>query len=206
MSQAISGPYAGRILSDLGADVLRVDGPRTDVTELFGAVVDGRAGMYAQMNAGKRSIAVDLTAEGGTELIRDLAAQADVLIENFRPGVMDRLGLGYERLAAANTRLVMLSVSGFGPAGPGAWPRIRFPAGSWPGRIWSDSPPARARSPMTGRSCPPCRRPACSRRPEPVGHLWQHRGSRVSGARAPVTRLSSALFGAASASRVRAGS
>ena len=127
MSQAISGPYAGRILSDLGADVLRVDGPRTDVTELFGAVVDGRAGMYAQMNAGKRSIAVDLTAEGGTELIRDLAAQADVLIENFRPGVMDRRGLGYERLAAANTRLVMLSVSGFGPAGPAAGRRALAP-------------------------------------------------------------------------------
>ncbi len=115
MSQAISGPYAARILADLGADVLRVEGPRTDVTEHFGAVRDGRSGMYAQMNAGKRSIGVDLAGPGAVDLIRRLAATADVLIENFRPGVMDRLGLGYASLSADNPRLVMLSVSGFGP-------------------------------------------------------------------------------------------
>ena len=127
MSQAISGPYAGRILSDLGADVLRVEGPRTDITELFGVVTDGRSGMYAQMNAGKRSIGIDLTAAGAADLIRDLAARADVLIENFRPGVMDRLGLGYERLAAANPRLIMVSVSGFGATGPDAGRRALAP-------------------------------------------------------------------------------
>jgi CoA:oxalate CoA-transferase len=127
MSQAISGPYAGRILSDLGADVVRVDGPRTDVTDLFGVVVDGRAGMYAQMNAGKRNIGIDLAAEGGVGLVRDLAATADVLIENFRPGVMDRLGLGYESLIAANPRLVMVSVSGFGSSGPDAGRRALAP-------------------------------------------------------------------------------
>ena len=115
MSQAISGPYAARILADLGADVLRVEGPRTDVTEHFGTVRDGRSGMYAQMNAGKRSIGVDLAVPGAVDLIRRLAATADVLIENFRPGVMDRLGLGYGSLSADNPRLVMLSVSGFGP-------------------------------------------------------------------------------------------
>jgi len=127
MSQAISGPYAGRILSDLGADVLRVDGPRTDVTDLFGAVMDGRAGMYAQMNAGKRNVGIDLAAAGAVGLVRDLAARADVLIENFRPGVMDRLGLGYEALAAANPRLVMVSVSGFGATGPDAGRRALAP-------------------------------------------------------------------------------
>jgi CoA:oxalate CoA-transferase len=115
MSQAISGPYAARILADLGADVLRVEGPRTDVTEHFGVVQDGRSGMYAQMNAGKRNIGVDLAAPGAVDLVRRLAAMADVLIENFRPGVMDRLGLGYEQLSTANPRLVMLSVTGFGP-------------------------------------------------------------------------------------------
>jgi CoA:oxalate CoA-transferase len=127
MSQAISGPYAGRILSDLGADVVRVEGPRTDITELFGVVTDGRAGMYAQMNAGKRSVGVDLGVAGAADLVRDLAAQADVLIENFRPGVMERLGLGYDRLAAANPRLIMLSVSGFGAAGPDAARRALAP-------------------------------------------------------------------------------
>ena len=115
MSQAISGPYAARILADLGADVLRVEGPRTDVTEHFGAVRDGRSGMYAQMNAGKRSVGVDLSAPGAVDLVRRLASTADVLIENFRPGVMDRLGLGYEQLSGFNPRLVMVSVSGFGP-------------------------------------------------------------------------------------------
>jgi CoA:oxalate CoA-transferase len=127
MSQAISGPYAGRILSDLGADVLRVEGPRTDITELFGVVTDGRSGMYAQMNAGKRSIGIDLGAPGAADLVRDLAAQADVLIENFRPGVIDRLGLGYEVLAAANPRLIMVSVSGFGATGPEAGRRALAP-------------------------------------------------------------------------------
>lgn len=115
MSQAISGPYAARILSDLGADVLRLESPRTDITEWFGDVKDGRSGMYAQMNAGKRSVGIDLAAAGAAVLVRRLSAAADVLIENFRPGVMDRLGLGYPELSAVNPRLVMLSVSGFGP-------------------------------------------------------------------------------------------
>lgn len=127
MSQAISGPYAARILSDLGADVVRIEGPRTDITDLFGVVTDGRAGMYAQMNAGKRNVGVDLAAAGAADLIRDLAANADVLIENFRPGVMDRLELGYDRLSAANPQLIMLSVSGFGSSGPDAGRRALAP-------------------------------------------------------------------------------
>ncbi len=127
MSQAISGPYAARILSDLGADVLRIEGPRTDVTDLFGVVTDGRAGMYAQMNAGKRNVGIDLAVAGAADLIRDLAAHADVLIENFRPGVMDRLGLGYHRLSAANPQLIMLSVSGFGATGADAGRRALAP-------------------------------------------------------------------------------
>ena len=127
MSQAISGPYAGRILSDLGADVVRVDGPRTDVTDLFGVVIDGRAGMFAQMNAGKRNIGIDLAANGAVGLVRELAATADVLIENFRPGVMDRLGLSYETLTAANPGLVMVSVSGFGATGADAGRRALAP-------------------------------------------------------------------------------
>src|SRR5215475_1396561 len=127
MSQAISGPYAARILSDLGADVVRIDGPRTDVTEHFGVVRDGRAGMFAQYNAGKRSVGVDLAAPGAIALITELATCADVLIENFRPGVMDRLGFGYEQLSARNPGLIMMSISGFGPAGPDAGRRALAP-------------------------------------------------------------------------------
>jgi CoA:oxalate CoA-transferase len=127
MSQAISGPYAARMLADLGADVVRIEGPRADVTEYFGVVRDGRPGMYAQMNAGKRSVGVDLTVPGAVRLITDLARRADVLIENFRPGVMDRLGLGYPQLSAVNPALIMLSVSGFGPDGPDAQRRALAP-------------------------------------------------------------------------------
>ena len=127
MSQAISGPYAGRILADLGADVVRIDGPRTDVTEHFGVVRDGRHGMFAQYNAGKRSVGVDLAVPGAVQLITDLVASADVLIENFRPGVMDRLGLGYQQLSAVNPGLVMMSISGFGPEGPDASRRALAP-------------------------------------------------------------------------------
>lgn len=127
MSQAISGPYAGRILSDLGADVIRIESPRTDVTEYFGVVAGGRAGMWAQMNAGKRSVGVDLQVPGAATLIRALAARADVLIENYRPGVMDRLGLGYPQLSACNPGLVMLSVTGFGTDGPDAARRALAP-------------------------------------------------------------------------------
>ncbi len=127
MSQAISGPYAARILSDLGADVVRIEGPRTDITELFGVVAGQRSGMYAQMNAGKRSVGVDLARPGGAGLVRDLATHADVLIENFRPGVMDRFGLSYQQLSTANPGLIMLSVTGFGIDGPDAQRRALAP-------------------------------------------------------------------------------
>ena len=127
MSQAISGPYAARILSDLGADVVRIEGPRTDITEYFGEAAGQRSGMYSQMNAGKRSVGIDVAVPGGTDLVRDLARHADVLIENFRPGVMERLGLSYEQLSAANPALIMLSVTGFGPDGPDAQRRALAP-------------------------------------------------------------------------------
>jgi CoA:oxalate CoA-transferase len=128
LSQLVAGPYAGRILSDLGADVVKLEGPRADMADLFGAMADGRSGLYAQMNAGKRSIAIDLSVPAGADLARALADQADVLIENFRPGVVDRLGLGYRALAATNPRLVMLSVSGFGSRSPDATRRAVAPA------------------------------------------------------------------------------
>lgn len=127
LSRAIAGPYAGRVLSDLGADVVKLEGPRTDLANLFGAVADGSSGLYAQMNAGKRRIAVDLARPAGADLARALAGRADVLIENFRPGVLDRLGLGYQALAATNPGLVLLSISGFGSTGPGARRRALAP-------------------------------------------------------------------------------
>lgn len=127
LSQAIAGPLVGRALADLGADVVRVEWPGGDVTNRFGAARAGLTGVFTQMNAGKRGVAIDRARPGGTELILRLAAAADVVIENFRPGVLDRAGLGYEALSAANPRLVMVSISGFGRTGSFAGRRAYAP-------------------------------------------------------------------------------
>ena len=117
-SRVLAGPFAGRMLSDLGADVVKVEPPDGDVTRFWGKVVGGVPGYYHQQNAGKRNISIDLRAPGARELVFDLVRQADILIENYRPDVMPRLGFGYEVLKAINPRLIMLSISGFGANGP----------------------------------------------------------------------------------------
>ena len=117
-SRVLAGPFAGRMLSDLGADVVKVEPPDGDVTRQWGKVTAGLPGYYFQQNAGKRNISIDLRAPGARQLVLALAQQADVLIENYRPDVMPRLGLGWNDLHAANPRLIMLSISGFGQGGP----------------------------------------------------------------------------------------
>lgn len=117
-SRVLAGPFAGRMLSDLGADVVKVEPPDGDVTRLWGHVVGGLPGYYHQQNAGKRNICVDLRNVGAKALILELVTEADILIENYRPDVMPRLGLGYDELRRANPRLIMLSISGFGQGGP----------------------------------------------------------------------------------------
>ena len=118
MSRVLAGPFAGRILHDLGAEVVKIEPPEGDVTRHWGKVRAGLAGYYTQQNIGKRNVCIDLRAEGGTEIIRRLATEADVLIENFRPGVMKKYGLSYEDLKPLNEKLIMLSISGFGQQGP----------------------------------------------------------------------------------------
>lgn len=120
-TRVFSGPYATQILADLGAEVVkieRVDGG--DEARDYGEPVDSeKAGApYLAMNRNKRSLAVDLKDPSGVEVARRLIAQSDVVIENFRPDVMKRLGLGYEELSADNPRLVFCSISGFGSRGP----------------------------------------------------------------------------------------
>ncbi len=117
-SRVLAGPFAGRMLCDLGADVVKVEPPEGDTTRLWGRVVAGIPGYFHQQNAGKRNICIDLRAAGARELVVELVREADILIENFRPDVMPRLGIGYEVLKAANPRLIMLSISGFGQGGP----------------------------------------------------------------------------------------
>ncbi len=120
LSRFIAGPYIGRLLADLGADVVKIEPPEGDVTRLFGVVRDGLAGLYFQQNAGKRNVCIDLKAEGAAAVLLELAREADIVIENFRPGVIDRLGIGWEKLSAANPRLILASISGFGQTGPEA--------------------------------------------------------------------------------------
>ena len=117
-SRVLSGPFAGRMFADLGADVVKVEPPEGDMTRYWGEVRNGLSGFYVQQNAGKRNVCIDLKHADGAELARSLASVADVVIENYRPGVMDRLGLGWSELSALNPRLVMLSISGFGATGP----------------------------------------------------------------------------------------
>jgi CoA:oxalate CoA-transferase len=120
LSRVLAGPYVGRMLTDLGADVVKVEPPDGDVTRKWGKHKAGLSGYYTQQNVGKRNICVDLRAQGGPELIQRLAARADALIENFRPGVMEQYGLSWPSLSALNPRLCMLSISGFGQTGPEA--------------------------------------------------------------------------------------
>lgn len=119
-SLMMAGPYCARLLADLGADVLKIEPPDGDDMRLRAPLRDGESAYFGQLNAGKRSLALDLKQPAAIALVRRLAAQADVVIENFRPGVMDRLGLGAQALRALNPRLVFCSISGYGQDGPAA--------------------------------------------------------------------------------------
>ncbi|MAI41492.1 MAG: hypothetical protein CMP95_03450 [Gammaproteobacteria bacterium] len=118
LSRVLAGPYAGRMLAELGAEVVKVEPPEGDMTRNWGKSIGGITGYYNHCNLGKRGICVDMLADGAVDLIKDLVKEADILIENFRPGVMQRLGISYEILAAVNAKLIMLSISGFGQRGP----------------------------------------------------------------------------------------
>lgn len=102
-SQFVAGPYAARCPAALGADVIKVERPPTgDLGRVMPYSLRGQSGYYLQQNMGKKGLCVDLKDQRGRELARKLAARADVLVENFRPGVLDRLGLGYADLEAPN--------------------------------------------------------------------------------------------------------
>lgn len=118
-TRVLAGPSASLALADLGADVIKIEPPGTgDETRTFPPFKDGESHYYLAINRGKRSIVIDLKSEDGVALARDLAAKCDIVIENYRPGVMDRLGLGYETLCAINPGLIYCAISGFGMTGP----------------------------------------------------------------------------------------
>lgn len=114
----MAGPYCARMLADVGADVIKIEPPEGDDMRLRAPLRNGHGSYFGQLNAGKRSLALDLKNAQAIELVRRLVAEADVLVENFRPGVMARLGLDYPSLAKVNPKLVYCSISGYGQTGP----------------------------------------------------------------------------------------
>ena len=117
-SRVLAGPFAGRMLCDLGADVIKIEPPEGDVTRFWGKEVANIPGYYHQQNIGKRNICLNLRKPEAVTLVKRLVETTDIVIENYRPDVMDRLELGYKALKKANPRIIMLSISGFGREGP----------------------------------------------------------------------------------------
>lgn len=117
-TRVLSGPHATRMLCDLGADVIKVEQPTGDLTRFSSPRINSNSTYFIQQNVGKRNISLDLTKPEAVELIKQLVEKCDVVIENFRPGVMQRLGLDQKTLRAKNTRLIYASITGYGNTGP----------------------------------------------------------------------------------------
>ena len=118
LTRVLAGPYATQSLGDLGAEVIKVEPPQGDDTRNFPPFVGRESHYFLALNRSKKSVVIDLKQEAGKDLLRRLVAKSDILIENYRPGVMDKLGLGYEALSAINPGLIYCSISGFGQSGP----------------------------------------------------------------------------------------
>jgi CoA:oxalate CoA-transferase len=116
-SRVLAGPFCTALLADLGAEVVKVEPPRGDDYRFVGPLLKSESALFLTVNRGKRSIVIDLKRERGVELARKLAMESDVVVENFRPGVAQRLGIGYEQLKTLNPKLVYASISGFGQFG-----------------------------------------------------------------------------------------
>jgi len=117
-TRVLSGPHATRMLCDLGAEVIKVEPPDGDITRTTNPRVNSLSSYFIQQNVGKRAISLDTRKQEAIDLLLRLAECCDVVIENFRPGVMDRLGLGYAAVAARNPRIIYASINGYGSTGP----------------------------------------------------------------------------------------
>src|SRR5690349_11515492 len=127
LSRVLSGPSCGKALADLGADVIKVEPPEGDLTRTAQPRVGGVPVYFAQQNCGKRCVSVDLRLDAARTLVADLATASDVVLENFRPGVLDRLGLGYDAISTRNPAVVFCSITGYGQDGPMARRRAYAP-------------------------------------------------------------------------------
>jgi len=124
LSQIVSGPMAATMLADQGAEVIKVESPGGDPVRVLGPKKGDRSAMFIAVNRGKQGLAIDLKTRGGRTILERLVKWADVLIENFRPGTMERLGFGADRCAELNPRLIFASITGFGQDGPYANIRV----------------------------------------------------------------------------------
>ncbi|MFQ5477233.1 MAG: CaiB/BaiF CoA transferase family protein [Candidatus Binatia bacterium] len=125
LSAVISGPLATMVLGDQGADVIKVEPPGVgDVLRMFGAIRGGISSTFVNLNRSKRSVVVDLRKDRGKDLVLKMAGAADVFVQNFRPGVVERMGLGYEKISRLNRDLIYVSISGFGEKGPFAGRKV----------------------------------------------------------------------------------
>ena len=119
LTWVLSGPFCTATLADLGADVIKVERPPYgDVSRTTGPIIEGESGYFFSVNRGKRSVAIDLTTDEGKDLFLRLVREADVVVENYTPGKMDALGLGYDALSQENPRLIYAAISGYGQTGP----------------------------------------------------------------------------------------
>src|SRR4051812_16230038 len=114
LTRALAGPIVGRLLADLGADVVKVEPPAGDLTRAMVPQIDGMSVYYVSCNAGKRCVSLDLSRDEGRELFLRMVERADIVVENYRPGVMSRLGLSFDVLSERNPRVILASVSGWG--------------------------------------------------------------------------------------------
>src|SRR5215467_1666680 len=119
LSRLLPGPFLTMILADMGADVVKVEDPRVgDYMRAIPPSKGGLSGRFLAVNRGKRSLALDLKTPGGRDALLRMVARADVVVESFRPGVLDKLGVGYAALSTRNPRIVVCSISGYGQNGP----------------------------------------------------------------------------------------
>jgi len=116
----LAGPYCARLLADVGAEVIKIEPPEGDDMRLRTPLRDGHSAYFGQLNAGKKSLALDLKSAEAIRLVHRLVAETDIVVENFRPGVMARFGLDYPRLQPFNPALVYCAISGYGQTGPSA--------------------------------------------------------------------------------------
>src|ERR1019366_4444417 len=116
----IAGPYCARLMADLGAEVIKIEAPGGDMMRTRPPLRDGASTSFGQLNAGKRSVVLDLKRPEAQDIGRRLLATTDVLVENFRPGLMRRFGLDYPALHETNPALIYCAISGYGQTGPSA--------------------------------------------------------------------------------------